>query len=211
MRVECRQCGGLVALAGPDSLARCPWCGALARYSPGEDVFHQLPALGPEQVERLFPPGSVLPPRLMWFPYRLQGSRLSASFSQPYPSLDGYEPPSGDMRPWKGSEDAEEVPCEPGQGRLVYHPFYSVTERDGCDGFLVDGISGRIPGHDEGSGAGLSEGPLRVVLRAFAAGLVPSVLIYLAVNRVSPVLAVLLAAPAGYFTATALERRRRRT
>lgn len=207
MRVECRQCGGVVGLAGPDALARCPWCGALARYSSDEGVFHHVPALGREQVERLFPSGSVHPPRLMWFPYRLQGSRLTVSFSQPYPTLEGYEPPSGDLRPWTGKEDGEEVPGDTGQGRMVYHPFYSVTVRESGEGWLVDGVSGRIPGGEGLLEAAEGDGPGKVMLRAFFVGLVPSGLIYLAVNPLSPVLAILVSVPACYFIAEALRRR----
>jgi|GEM_PF-4054217 len=145
MRVECTQCGGVLDIRGPGSLARCSWCGALSRYSWEGGVFFHEPALDQEQAARLFPPGEILPPSLMWFPYMLHGSQLGKAFSQPYPVLDDYVPPSGELRPWPegGDPRGETVPSECLEGRLVYHPFYSVTITSTGEGMLLDGGLGR--------------------------------------------------------------------
>lgn len=209
MRVECTQCGGVLDIRGPGSLARCSWCGALSRYSWEGGVFFHEPALDAEQVVRLFPPGEIVPPSLMWFPYVLQGSRLGKAFSQPYPTLDEYIPPSGELRPWPegGDPRGETVPSERLEGRLVYHPFYSVTITTTGEGMLLDGVSGGVPGRDEAIRSGTSNlGGL--FARSFLAGLLPSIVIYLSLHRISPVLAVLVSAPAGYWAATFFERRR---
>ncbi len=209
MRVECTQCGGVLDIRGPGSLARCSWCGALSRYSWEGGVFFHEPALDQEQAARLFPPGEILPPSLMWFPYMLHGSQLGKVFSQPYPVLDDYVPPSGELRPWPegGDPRGETVPSECLEGRLVYHPFYSVTITSTGEGMLLDGVSGGVPGHGEPARPGTSKlGGL--FIRSLLAGLLPSVIVYLSLRSVSPVLAVLLSAPAGYWAATLVERRR---
>lgn len=211
MRVECTQCGGVLDIRGPGSLARCSWCGALARHAWKGGVFFQEPALDAEQVERLFSPGEILSPSLMWFPFVLRGSRLEKAFSQPYPALDDYIPPSGELKPWpeEGEPLGGTVPSEILEGRLVYHPFYSVTMASTGEGMLLDGVSGRTPGREE-PGEFPNLNPGRLYLRSFLVAILPSIVIYLVLRQVSPVLAVLLSAPAGYLAATFLERRRSR-
>jgi hypothetical protein len=213
MRTDCTQCGGRVDITGPDALARCPWCGAVARIESSGGVFHHLPALDRKQVERLFPGGSIFTPELMWFPYHQQGSGLVKAFCQPYPSLEEHEPPSGDLRPWPGVEKAggEAVPPIPGEGRLVYHPFYSVAFRKTREGLLLDGVSGGVAGARETHGAQPGFSPRELLLWSFFCGLVPSSLIYLLIWSVSPVLAVLLSVPAGFFAARALFRLKGKT
>jgi len=209
MRVECTQCGGVLDIRGPGSLARCSWCGALSRFSWEGGVFFHEPALDGEKVARLFPPGKVLQPSLMWFPYVLHGSRLGKAFSQPYPALDDYVPPSGELRPWPegGDPRGETVPSECLEGRLVYHPFYSVTITATGEGMLLDGVSGRVPGHGEpvGSGGPDFEG---IFFRSLLAGILPSIVFYLSLRSISPVLAVIVSACAGYWAATFIGRRR---
>lgn len=209
MRVECTQCGGVLDVRGPGSLARCSWCGALSRYSWEGGVFFHEPALDQEQVTRQFPPGDILQPSLMWFPYMLRGSQLEKAFSQPYPTLENYIPPSGELRPWPegGDPRGETVPSECLEGRLVYHPFYLVTVTATGEGMLLDGVSGGVPGRGEPERAGTSD-VRGLFFRSLLAALLPSIVVYLSVRQVSPVLAVLLSAPAGYWAATFVERRR---
>lgn len=210
MRVECTQCGGVLDIRGPGSLARCSWCGALARHSWEGGVFFQEPALSAEQVARLFPPGEISPPSMMWFPYILRGSRLERAFSQPYPALDAYLPPSGELKPWpeEGDPRGGMVPSDMRDGTLVYHPFYSVTIAATGEGMLLDGISGKEPGR-VGVAGSVNRDSGGLYIRSLLAGVLPAIVIYLSVHRVSPVLAVLLSAPAGYWAATFLERRRK--
>lgn len=200
MRTDCPQCGGVVEITGPDALARCPWCGAVARIASSGGVFHHILALDSRQAERLFPRDSIFPPALMWFPYRSVGSRLEKAFAQPYPSLEDYRPPSGDLRPWPGARKAggETVPGDSDGGRLVYHPFYSISFRNSKEGLLIDGVSGLAAGSPgpESSPGGETAGA--ILFHGFLAGLLPSGLIYLLLHSVSPVLAVFVSLPVGY-------------
>ncbi len=208
MKIRCGQCGGPVEMTGPDSLARCPWCGARSRFvSPG-GVFMQMAAVAPREAERMFPSGAVSGVELLWFPYSMKGSRMVRAFSQPYPSMDDYSPPSGDLRPWPDSVETEgrTIPAETHEGRLVYHPVYSIEFRDGRPGSMVDGVSGGIIGAVEPVRKG-SGSPERLFMWFALAGLVPSTLIYLALHRVSPALSFLVSAPAAYLTASLLWRR----
>jgi hypothetical protein len=145
----------------------------------------------------------------MWFPYMLRGSQLEKAFSQPYPALENYIPPSGELRPWPegGDPRGETVPSECLEGRLVYHPFYLVTVTATGEGMLLDGVSGGVPGRAEPESAGTSD-VRGLYLRSLLASLLPSLAVYLSLRSVSPVLAVLLSAPAGYWAATFIERRR---
>jgi hypothetical protein len=167
-----------------------------------------MEAVTPKEAERLFPAGTVSGVELLWFPYSMDGSRMIRAFSQPYPSLDEYCPPSGDLRPWPGSGEVRgrTIPAESKEGRLVYHPLYSVEFRNGRQGILVDGVSGGIVGAMESR---LKEtGSLqRLFTWSFLAGLAPSAAIYLALHRVSPALAFLVSAPAAYLAVSALWRR----
>lgn len=211
MKTRCTQCGGTVEITGPDALARCSWCGAVARLESYSGSFHHVPVLSPEQAERLFPKGSLHPPVLMWFPYLRRGSRLVKAFSQPYPSLEEYEPPSGDLRPWPGSgqPDGEIIPGDASGEDLIYHPFYALAFRDSPDGLLLDAVSGVPAGLPSPGEAGGGESPGRILLWAFLMGLIPSVLVYLLLRKVSPVLAVMAAAPVAYVAAVFLRKLRR--
>ncbi|MCK7510200.1 MAG: hypothetical protein MZV70_43280 [Desulfobacterales bacterium] len=121
------------------------------------------------------------------------------AFSQPYPALDSYEPPSGDLRPWPGSAGAggEIVPLDRSDGRLVYHPFYAVTMGATGEGLLLDGVSGGVVGAEGTVGAPPAEEPRRVFFDSLLVAVVPSALLYLVFHRVSPVLAVLLSSACG--------------
>ena len=181
MKLQCRQCGALLAVTSPDAYISCPYCGARSvvdGYS-GESFFHR-PALSREDVLRLFKPGAVATASVFWFPY--DADSLSRVFTQPYAEMENYSPPSADRRLWNESEaGGKVVPVDPqllGEGGVVYHPFWVVISTATAQGTMVDAVSGRKLGEVAEPSGGSVFDPSREALSAFLTGIGPAMLVF---------------------------------
>ncbi len=188
MKIQCKQCGALLAVTSPDAYISCPYCGAKAvvdGYS-GENFLHR-PALSQKDVLRLFESGSTASVSIYWFPFDLD--TLKKTFTQPYAEMENYQPPSADRRLWNESDiQGTIVPVDPelvGDHGVLYHPFWIVISASTALGTIVDGVSGRKLGEtaDTVSSNGLE--PVREAFFAFLKGVVPAFLVFFVMKGVS--------------------------
>jgi len=188
MKLQCRQCGALLAVTSPDAYISCPYCGARSVVSgyDGASFLHR-PSLSEEDVLRLFEPGAVATASLFWFPYDAES--LSRVFTQPYAEMEDYSPPSADRRLWNESEvQGKVVPVDPqllGEGGVVYHPFWVVISTATAQGIMVDAVSGGKLGEVAEPSAGRVFNPSREALSAFLIGTGPALLVFFLLRGVS--------------------------
>ncbi|RKZ03377.1 hypothetical protein DRQ21_06005 [Candidatus Fermentibacteria bacterium] len=188
MKLQCRQCGALLAVTSPDAYISCPYCGARSVVSgyDGASFLHR-PSLNREDVLRLFEPGAVATASLFWFPY--DADSLSRVFTQPYTEMENYTPPSADRRLWNESEaEGKVVPVDPQlleEGGVVYHPFWVVISTATAQGTMVDAVSGVKLGEAAGASPGSLFDPSREALSAFLIGIGPALLVFFLLRGVS--------------------------
>ncbi len=195
MKLQCKQCGALLAVTSPDAYISCPYCGARAvvdGYS-GSSFFHR-PALEEKDVFRLFDPGSVASVSLYWFPY--DPDTLARVFTQPYAEMENYSPPSADRRIWDESEvEGTTVPVDPelvGDAGVIYHPFWVAISSSTAQGTMVDGVSGSKLGESPDYSGEASFSPLQEALSAFLTGVAPALLVFFLLKGLSVFLASVL-------------------
>lgn len=188
MKLQCKQCGALLAVTSPDAYITCPYCGSksvVAGYR-GNNFLHR-PALTKEDVLRLFTSGRIASVSLFWFPY--DPDTLERIFTQPYSELEHYSPPSADRRMWNQSEvEGEVVPVDPdllGEAGVLYHPFWIAIDAASALGTIVDGVSGRIPGASALPAEQSSFDPIREAFSAFTIAVVPTLLVFFLLKGVS--------------------------
>ncbi len=188
MKLQCKQCGALLAVTSPDAYITCLYCGSrsvVAGYR-GNNFLHR-PALNKDDVLRLFSSGSVASVSLYWFPY--DPDTLHRVFTQPYAEMEHYSPPSSDRRIWDEAEaEGTIVPVDPdlvGEAGVLYHPFWIAINAASALGTIVDGVSGRIPGAPANSDGQSSFDPLREALSAFKIAVVPTLLVFFLLKGVS--------------------------
>ncbi len=181
MKLQCKQCGALLAVTSPDAYITCLYCGAksvVAGYS-GNSFLHR-PALNKNDILRLFPSDSVASVSLYWFPY--DTDTLHKIFTQPYTEMEHYSPPSADRRMWNESEvEGTIVPVDPelvGEAGVLYHPFWIAINTVSAQGTIVDGVSSRKLGAPMHSGDKSSFEPVREALSAFIIALVPTIIVF---------------------------------
>ena len=159
MKIACSQCGAELTVLETEYYLRCPYCEANITLTGSEELpFLVVPAVSEEHARRLFPSKAVFEIELRYFPYA-DGERGPVPvFSQPFPELDGYRPPSGDRKVFSAEmvDPDQIVPADDdalagqslGRGSTVLHPFYLVMlAMEGFNqGVLVDGVSGKTVG-----------------------------------------------------------------
>jgi len=188
MKLQCKQCGALIAVTSPDAFACCRYCGAnsIVDGFAGTSFLHR-PSLDENDVLRLFAPGEVSSVSLYWFPF--DPDTMKKIFTQPYPEMDDYSPPSADRRVWDESEvEGEIVPVDPeliGKGGAVYHPFWVAINAATAQGTIVDGVAGTKLGEISGSSGKPGFSPAREALSAFLAGVVPAFLFFFLIRGIS--------------------------
>ncbi|MCK5786170.1 MAG: hypothetical protein KAH54_06395 [Candidatus Sabulitectum sp.] len=188
MKLQCKQCGALIAVTSPDAYISCPYCGAKAAVEGfrGTSFLHR-PALENKDVLRLFTSGSIASVSLYWFPF--DPDTLERVFTQPYPEMENYLPPSSDRRVWNESEvEGTIVPVDPdllGEIGVVYHPFWVAINATTAQGSMVDGVSGRKLGESAGSTGGTLFDPLVEARSAFLIGVIPALLIFFLLQGLS--------------------------
>ncbi|MCD4707315.1 MAG: hypothetical protein K8S62_06220 [Candidatus Sabulitectum sp.] len=188
MKLQCKQCGALLAVLSPDAYISCPYCGARAVVDGFEGTsFLHRPALNEKDVLRLFGRGSAVSMSLYWFPYN--PDTLERVFTQPYAEMEYYSPPSADRRLWNESEvEGRIVPVDPelvGDAGVVYHPFWVVISASTAQGTIVDGVSGRKLGESPNSSGKSLFDPFREALSAFLIGVAPALLIFFLLKGLS--------------------------
>jgi hypothetical protein len=143
--------------------------------------------LSEKDLLRLFPAGAVASASLYWFPYDPES--LERVFTQPYPEMGSYHPPSGDRRIWDGSSLGETViPVDPdlaGEHGVVFHPVWVAINGSSGQGALVDGVSGRFIGESQSSSVKGNIKPVDESLRAFTTGVIPALLIFFLLKGLS--------------------------
>lgn len=195
MKLQCKQCGALLAVTSPDAYISCTYCGAMAVVQgfTGTSFLHR-PALDEQDVLRLFNSGSIASLSLYWFPFTQD--TLERVFTQPYAEMENYSPPSSDRRVWNESEIAGTiVSVDPDLIRdsgIVYHPIWVAISATTAQGTMVDGVSGRKLGDSTGSFGKKVFDPAREALSAFLVGVVPALLIFFLLKGVSVFWASLL-------------------
>lgn len=188
MKLECRQCGAAIAVTSPDAYVTCSYCGARSIVSgfTGQSFLHR-PVLTEQDLLRQFPAGAVVSVSMYWFPYDPES--FEKVFTQPYPEMESYRPPSGDRRIWNGSSQGETViPVDPdlaGEHGVVFHPVWVAISGSSGQGTLVDGVSGRLIGQPQAGSLKESVNPVEESLRAFAAGVVPALVIFFVLKGLS--------------------------
>ena len=188
MKLQCKQCGALLAVTSPDAYISCPYCGARAVVDgfTGTSFFHR-PSFEEKEVLRLFDSGSVASLSLYWFPF--DPDTLTRVYTQPYTEMENYLPPSADRRVWSEPEvEGTVVPVDPdlvGDSGVIYHPFWVVISAATTLGTMVDGVSGRKLGEAANSSAENSFDPVREALSAFFIGLVPALLVFFLLRGLS--------------------------
>ncbi|MCK5131625.1 MAG: hypothetical protein KAR40_05675 [Candidatus Sabulitectum sp.] len=188
MKLQCKQCGALLAVTSPDAYISCSYCGARSVVDgyTGTSFLHR-PALDEEDVLRLFGSGIVASVSLYWFPF--DPDTLVRVFTQPYAELENYSPPSADRRVWNESEvEGTVVPVDPelaGDTGVIYHPFWVVISASTAQGTMVDGVSGRKPGESADSGGENLFDPVREALSAFLIGVCPALLVFFLLKGLS--------------------------
>ena len=188
MKLQCKQCGALLAVTSPGAYITCLYCGArsVVTGDSGDSFLHR-PALTKEDVLRLFTSGSISSVSLYWFPY--DPDTLHRVFTQPYTEMEHYSPPSADRRVWNESEaEGAVVPVDPdliGEAGVLYHPFWIAISASSAQGIIVDGVSGRKPGTPTHSDGQSSFDPLREALFTFAIAVVPTLLVFFLLKGVS--------------------------
>jgi DNA-directed RNA polymerase subunit RPC12/RpoP len=188
MKLQCRQCGALLAVTSPDAYISCPYCGArsVVEGYTGVNLYHRS-ALNKQDVYRLFKQGAVASATLFWFPY--SHDDLARVFTQPYPEMENYSPPSADRRVWNQSEvEGEVVPVDPELVRdtgVIYHPFWVVISAVTAQGTMVDGVSGITLGESADSTDKTGFDPVKEALSAFLTGLGPALVVFFALRGMS--------------------------
>lgn len=209
MKLECTQCGAQIAVTSPDAFASCAYCGAKAvvKGFSGGSFFHR-PVLTAREATRKFPPGEVASVSLYWFPY--DPDSLAGVFTQPYPEMEGYTPPSADRRVWESqSAEGTVIPPDPdltGESGVIYHPFLVVLSASSGQGTMVDAVSGVIPGKAPSAVSPEGFDPLRESLKAFFRGVVPALVIFFLLRGVSLFWAAVTAMAAAIFIPELLPR-----
>lgn len=188
MKLQCKQCGALLAVTSPDAYISCPYCGARAIVDgfTGASFLHR-PVLNEKDVLRLFRSGNVSSASLYWFPY--DPDSLMRVFTQPYTEMENYSPPSADRRVWNESEvEGRIVPVDPdlvGDTGVIYHPFWVVISASTAQGTMVDGVSGRKLGESTGSTEENLFDPVREAVSAFLISVVPALLVFFLLRGLS--------------------------
>lgn len=188
MKLQCKQCGALLAVTSPDAYINCPYCGAKAVVDnwTGNSYLHR-PALDEEDVIRLFQSGSVTSVSMFWFPY--DSDTLNRIFTQPYAEMQHYLPPSADRRIWNESEVLGTiVPVDPdllGESGVIYHPFWVAISTVSAQGTIVDAVSGIKLGQSSEFSAEISFDPVREAFSAFKIAIGPALLIFFMLKGLS--------------------------
>ncbi len=211
MKVKCTQCGAFIAVTSPDAYANCSYCGARAiiKGFTGQSYLHR-PVLSEQDAIRLFPVGEVASASIYWFPYDPED--LSSVFTQPYPEMEAYVPPAADRRIWdEQSARGKVIPVDPeliGEQGVIYHPFWVLIVSSSGQGFIVDAVSGKIPGaRPEPS---VKFDPFYWAFRAFGLGVIPSLLIFFLLRNLSIFWASVLAMAAAVYAPDIWNRLRRK-
>ncbi len=202
MKLECTQCGARIAVTSPDAFASCTYCGARAVIEgfSGASYYHR-PVLTDQDALRKFPPGTAASVSLYWFPY--DPDSLAGVFTQPYPEMENYTPPSADRRVWdSGSALGTVIPPDPdltGERGVIYHPFLVVMNASSGQGTMVDAVSGGIPGVVPAAVSSDDFKPLEESMKAFFRGVVPALVIFFLLRGVSLFWAAVLGMAAAIF------------
>ena len=160
VKINCSQCGAQQVVLESNFFLRCPFCDATIIVDPPENTPALVePSVSEEHAKRLFPSGMVSSVDVKFFPYLETGTsterKVQPCFSQPWQDLEGYLPPSGNMKVFDESLATPDqmIPFNrdtafANSGRVIFHPFYVVMlNLEGySEGLLVDGVSGKIIG-----------------------------------------------------------------
>ena len=188
MKLQCKQCGAILAVTSPDAYISCSYCGARSVVDgyTGTSFLHR-PVLDEEDVLRLFGSGIVASVSLYWFPF--DPDSLARVFTQPYAELENYSPPSADRRVWNESEvEGTVVPVDPelvGDTGVLYHPFWVAINATTAQGTMVDGVSGRKLGESANSTEENSFDPVQIAFSAFLISVAPGLLIFFLLKGIS--------------------------
>lgn len=188
MKLQCKQCGALLAVTCPDAYVSCPYCGAKAVVDgyTGASFLHRQ-TLDEKDVLRLFRSGSTASVSLYWFPF--DPDTLKRVFTQPYTEMENYSPPSADRRVWNESEiHGTIVPVDPdlvGDSGVVYHPFWVVISSTTAQGTMVDGVSGRKLGESDNPGDENLFDPVQEAFSAFLVSIAPALLVFFLLRGLS--------------------------
>lgn len=188
MKLKCTQCGAFIAVTSPDAYVTCSYCDARAEVTgfTGQSFLHR-PVLSEEDAVRLFPSGSVASASVYWFPYN--PSDLSVIFTQPYPEMEEYTPPSADRRMWEEkSAEGSVIPVDPdlvGEEGVIYHPFWMLTDSSSGQGIMVDAVSGVVIGASSEAPLSSNFNPFRTAAKAFAVAVIPALIIFFLLRELS--------------------------
>jgi hypothetical protein len=188
MKLQCRQCGALIAVTSPDAYTKCRYCGAIAAVSgfSGTSFLHRV-LYEEKDILRLFGAGEISSVSLYWFPY--DPDTMKKVFTQPFSEMDDYSPPSADRRVWdEPSVEGTIVSVDPelvGEGGVIYHPFWVVINSLTAQGTIIDGVSGIRLGETQGSSEPPGFSPAREAASAFLTGIVPALLLFFFIRGIS--------------------------
>jgi len=212
MKLECTQCGAVIAVTSPDAYVNCTYCGAKAVISGfrGQSFLHR-PVLNEEDAVRLFPPGGIASISIYWFPY--DPDSMERVFTQPYAEMVAYSPPSGDRRVWdEGEVSGTVIPVDPdlaGDQGVLFHPVWVAINGITGQGTLVDAVSGRMIGESPGRDGSGSIKPVEESIKAFATGVVPALIIFFLLRGLSLFWASVLGMAGAIFAPDLWQRLRR--
>lgn len=188
MKLQCKQCGAAIAVTSPSAYISCPYCGAKAAITgfSGTSFFHKV-TISEKEVFRLFEPGTIASVSLYWFPFD-QTSRKRI-FTQPYPELENYLPPSASKGVWNSDEtEGDIIPVDPDlidDSAVVYHPIWVAMNSSSSQGLMVDAVSGRRLGVMPEESGKISFNPLQTALKAFLISIIPTLVIFFLLKNFS--------------------------
>lgn len=188
MKLQCKQCGAAIAVTSPGSYISCPYCGAKAVITgfSGTSFFHRV-TISEKEVLRLFEPGTIASTSLYWFPFD-QNSRKRV-FTQPYPELENYLPPSASKGVWNGDETIGDIiPIDPeliDESGVIYHPIWVAINSSSSQGLMVDAVSGRKLGLMPKERCKISFNPLHTAVKAFLVSIIPTLVIFFLLKNLS--------------------------
>jgi len=188
VKLQCKQCGAAIAVTSPGSYISCPYCGAKAVITgfSGTSFFHRI-TLSEKEVLRLFKPGTIASTSLYWFPYKQ--SPYKRVFTQPYPELENYLPPSASRGVWNSDEiEGNIIPIDPellDDSGVIYHPIWVAISSSSSQGLMVDAVSGQKLGLIPDENGTVSFNPFQTAKKAFFISIIPALFFFFILKNFS--------------------------
>ena len=188
MKLQCKQCGAAIAVTSPGAYISCPYCGAKAVITgfSGESFFHRV-TISEKEVLRKFQPGTIASTSLYWFPYNQ--SLQKRVFTQPYPELENYLPPSASKGVWNSDEiEGNIIPIDPDlidDSGVIYHPIWVAINSSSSQGVMIDAVSSRRLGSKAEEKDKISFNPFKTARKAFLISIIPTLVVFFALKNLS--------------------------